>query len=188
MSREYDLYLTEHKAGVLNAFRWIEDHIPEVLAEINTDITWQIQFGHDASKSTREEYAAYDQYFYGDPKYRSSKVINNFNYAWLHHIHNNPHHWQYWVLVNDDKELGSIALEMPVEYVIEMICDWWSFSFRAGNLYEIFEWYDNHKDYMILHKNTKKFVETILAKIKNDLDAEQKKIEEEVKRNESRTS
>lgn len=25
-----------------------------------------------------------------------------FNIAWLKHIHRNPHHWQYWILLNDN--------------------------------------------------------------------------------------
>ena len=58
---------------------------------------------------------------------------------------------------------------MPLEYVIEMICDWWSFSFKTGNLYEIFDWYK-----MILHEKTKKFVEETLDKIKKVLDDENK--------------
>ena len=38
-------------------------------------------------------------------------------------------------------ELETI-LEMPYDYIIEMICDWWSFSWQSGNLYEIFKWYE----------------------------------------------
>ena len=55
---------------------------------------------------------------------------------------------------------------MPYKYVVEMICDWWAFSWNEGNLNEIFNWYDEHKDYIKLHKNTRKTVETILEKLK----------------------
>ena len=58
---------------------------------------------------------------------------------------------------------------MPYEYVVEMICDWWSFSFKQGNLKEIFNWYENHKAKMILHENTRKLVEEILGRIKEKL-------------------
>ena len=60
---------------------------------------------------------------------------------------------------------------MPYEYVIEMICDWWSFSHKSGKLYEILDWYETHKERMILHDNTRKIVEDILYKIKNELDS-----------------
>lgn len=61
---------------------------------------------------------------------------------------------------------------MPLEYVIEMIADWWSFSFRSGNLREIFGWYDKHKE-IKLHPKTRKLVEDILARIKVELDKEE---------------
>ena len=67
---------------------------------------------------------------------------------------------------------------MPENYVIEMICDWWSFSFKTGNLYEIFDWYEKHKG-MVLHEKTRKLVEDTLNKIKKVLDAEAKNNEEQ---------
>lgn len=177
MSEMYDAYLVRHKKGVKEAFDWIQENVPEVLAELDKDIDWQIEFGHDESKKTREEYLAYDLYFYPIASSRSYQTIRDFEYAWLHHIHNNPHHWQHWVLINDDD--GTKALEMPFEYVVEMICDWWSFSFVKGNLREIFTWYEDHKDKMILHKNTRKAVEDILKAIKRKLDEIDKELGEE---------
>nr|DAE02562.1 MAG TPA: hypothetical protein [Siphoviridae sp. ctmYS12] len=29
-------------------------------------------------------------------------------------------------------------MDMPYNYIIEMICDWWAFSWNKGNLQEIF--------------------------------------------------
>lgn len=65
---------------------------------------------------------------------------------------------------------SNVCIEMPYKYVIEMICDWWSFSWSTGNLYEIFNWYEDHKKTMQLHKNTRKLVEDILSQIKKKLD------------------
>ena len=99
MSQKYDQYLQEHKENVYKGFEYIRDNLPELLTE---DITeWQYRFGHDLSKSDPEEYDAYDAYFYGGN--RSYKVVNDFKYAWLRHIHNNPHHPQYWIYYDDDK-------------------------------------------------------------------------------------
>jgi hypothetical protein len=149
----------EHVANVEKAYIWLREK--EIISdELTTQINW-----HDVSKYLKDEYDAYDNYFYGK---KTEKVKTEFNYAWLHHIHNNPHHWQHWVLVNDED--GTHALEMPREYVIEMICDWWAFSHKSGNLYEIFDWYKSHKENMILHEKTKKLVEEILDKIKQELD------------------
>ena len=72
--------------------------------------------------------------------------------------------------MNDDPKEGTIALDMPDEYIIEMICDWWSFSWRSGDLTEIFKWYDDHKNRMILHERTRASVELILTMIKYKLD------------------
>ena len=51
----------------------------------------------------------------------------------------------------------------------KMICDWWAFSWRNGDLTEIFDWYNKHKDYMKLSDKTRKTVEGILSKIKDKL-------------------
>ena len=168
MSVEYDNYLNEHIMNVNRAYDWLRTNLREV-ASPNGDFTsFLYYFGHhDESKYDIKEYNAYDAYFYGPT---SKDVKENFNYAWLHHIHENPHHWQYWVLVNDDPEEGTIALDIPYKYVIEMICDWWSFSWKTGNLYEIFDWYNTHKNHMILSEHTRELVEEILEKIKVKLD------------------
>lgn len=165
MSIEYDNYLTEHRTNVTRGLDWLRYNLPTIWDSTSyfTDIGWD----HDSSKNTREEYEAYDNYFYGK---RTKAVEEEFNKAWLHHIHNNPHHWQYWVLINDDPKEGMVALRMPHRYVLEMICDWWAFSWSKGDLYEIFKWYDSHKSYMKLHNDTKELVEEILGEIKAKLD------------------
>lgn len=163
MSLKYDIYIQEHKENVTKAFNWLEEN---VLSEMY-DEKDRLEFGrvicqHDDSKYNEEEYEAYDEYFYGNKSY---KTVENFNLAWLHHIHNNPHHWQFWVLLNDDPKEGEKLIDMPDCYIIEMICDWWSFSWKKGDLNEISKWYDEHKDYMKLSVRTRDKVETLLVKI-----------------------
>lgn len=168
MSREYDLYLEQHKKAVADGFYWIKKNLPELIFDLyDVDYEHQIAFDHDTSKTNLDEYIPYDLYFYGGN--RSYQVVQDFNYAWLKHIHRNPHHWQYWVLNNDEPTQGQIILEMPYQYILEMICDWWAFSWRSGDLTEIFTWYDNHKDYMKLGERTRVTVEDILAQIKTKL-------------------
>ena len=161
MSAEYDNYLKEHIGAVKRAARWMIDHkvglddgldVNEVLMNVER---------HDASKYEPEEYIPYDAYFYGD------KDEELFDYAWLHHIHCNPHHWQYWLLVTDDDDGDEklMPLEIPKECVYEMIADWWSFSWRSGDLREVFTWYADHRDRIIIHEITRKYVEGILEEI-----------------------
>ena len=166
MSLDYAKYLNQHVGNVRRAYEWLCDNLPEVLN--GEDYSVQIGEGHDSSKYSNEEYEAYDKYFYG--KEKTDEVKKNFKYAWLHHIHRNPHHWQHWVLINDEPGEGIVALDMPYRYIVEMICDWWAFSWKSGNLHEIFSWYDKHKEYMKLSDNTRKTVEEILDKIKNALE------------------
>lgn len=173
MSISYDNYIYEHCENVLRGLQWMRDHIPEVG---DADI-WAKAIDaanlHDDSKWDMREYDAYDRYFYGS---RSSEVVRKFDYAWLHHIHNNPHHWQYWLLFQDDPkgkefvnpETGDRiktpfkALEMPKYEILHMIADWWSFSWKSGHYEEIFEWYDSHRKKMILNPMTRHIVEDIL--------------------------
>lgn len=166
MSKQYDEYLIAHRDAVGQAFDWIQENLPELLGGTD-NFEWQIKHNHDTSKNDLAEYDAYDAYFYGEN--RSYAVVQDFNRAWLHHIHNNPHHWQHWILVHDEPGDDTI-IRMPYLYVIEMICDWWSFAFRKGDLNAIFTWWDKHKDYIRLNKFTRKEVEYILGKIKDKLE------------------
>lgn len=158
---KYTDYIGEHRGNVEKAYKWLLKN--GIIEDKHYLILGQVCM-HDDSKYSRYEFDQYADYFYGE---RNEQVKKDFDYAWLHHIHNNPHHWQYWVLINDDD--GTKALEIPYKYVVEMICDWWSFSFKQGNLKEIFNWYENHKAKMILHENTRKLVEEILERIKEKL-------------------
>ena len=169
MSEKYNEYLGEHILNVQHGIQWMLNHLDYKamlkLAGDDYDRAYENALFHDRSKADKEEYDAYDAYFYGGN--RSYKVVNDFNYAWLRHIHQNPHHWQYWILFEDDPngDAPYKALEMPVPYVLEMIADWWSFSWKNGNLEEIFDWYDAHKDTIILHPKTRKLVESILDEL-----------------------
>ncbi len=166
MSYQYDQYLVKHKENVKKGYDWLRDNLPELIEGI-PNLEWQIGFAHDRSKSEPDEYAAYDAYFYGNNK--SFAVVQEYRKAWLLHLHRNPHHWQHWILINDDPKEGEILIEMPINYILEMICDWWSFSWSMENRFIIFDWWDKHKSYMKLHPNTRKKVEEILNAIKEKL-------------------
>ena len=169
MSVKYDEYLRDHKEAVLRSFEWLRDNAPEIFPNQTClqAVEYSCKFLHDDSKELLDEYDAYDEYFYGN---RSYQTVQDFNKAWLLHIHRNPHHWQYWVLINDNPDEGIKCIDMPEENIIEMICDWWSFSWRSSSLYEIFAWYDDHKNHMRLSDNTRNKVEFILDTMKSKLE------------------
>lgn len=190
MSRQYDKYLIEHRENVYKGYLWIlanigEEELDDILPEIKyTDMMVQMKL-HDSSKGTLDEYDAYDRYFYGNGGH-DAEVKKEFNLAWLKHIHRNPHHWQYWVLIHDNPDEGKQIepLDMPDNYILEMICDWWAFSWKKRDeesedsgsesdqeaLNEIFDWYDEHKDGILLSDETRRKVERLLEVISKKLD------------------
>lgn len=168
MSKQYNEYLDNHKKNVFKGFNWIKENMSDLFDEETlNDAEYNCGFAHDESKANPDEYNAYDLYFYGGN--RSFEVVENFKKAWLLHIHRNPHHWQHWILINDDLNEGETILDMPDCYIIEMICDWWSFSWNSGDLNEIFDWYDKRKKYIKLSDSTREKVENILNKMKEKL-------------------
>lgn len=167
MSAAYDTYLKEHIANVKKGYEWLQKHFPEEFEGMDTE-DWSID-KHDESKRSEAEYAAYDAYFYGE---KSAKVIEEFDKAWLHHIHENPHHWQHWILIQDDPHGGDTnfkLIRMAKHYILEMIADWWSFSWKSGNLFEIFSWYEVHSPIIKMHSSSRMDVDRILAKMKQEL-------------------
>lgn len=180
---QYEEYLTQHIGNVQKGYQWMKEYLPELLSEDNyieetayygelDDIIAQ----HDKSKYIRIpdaenyyelkcEYDAYAEYFYGTEK--TDEVKDAFDRAWLAHIHANPHHWQHWMLQNNKD--GLKLLDMPYVFQIEMICDWWAFSWKAKNLYEIFGWYNKNKKDILLSDKTRKNVEHILNELKKKL-------------------
>jgi len=167
MSYLYDQYLTSHKSNVKKGFDWIRDNLPELI-ERDFDFEHQIGFAHDNSKTEQDEYDAYDAYFYGGNC--SFFVTQAFNKAWLFHIHRNPHHWQYWVLLEDDPSGGNVCIEIPFNYILEMICDWWAFSWASGNLMEIFDWYNQHKATIQMAEASRSTVEDVLHNMRKKLE------------------
>jgi len=163
---KYDQYLESHIGCVQQAYQYIKDNIPEILNDVEDLASLDKQISqHDESKYSEEEYEAYALYF----NVSKEKYINEFNRAWNHHQKTNPHHWQYWVLIEDEEDEKYIPIEIPYNYIIEMICDWWAFSFKKNDLSEILSWYEDHKDKMIINPESKKQIENILNKISSIL-------------------
>ena len=177
---DYYKYVKEHTNNVRKAYRWMKKHIPELFLnwrqKAKTDLTIM---KHDLSKWQRKEFVPYSKHFKGTEKEKAESQ-EAFQRAWNHHQKVNKHHWQYWVLV--DGSGHNQALDMPFENIIEMIADWWSFSWKSGKLDEIFSWYANNKSKMILSPKTSATVEMILNKIKTKLHAleSSKKLEESI--------
>lgn len=175
MSKPYDEYLEDHIENVKKAFNWMIDQGVLYFLDLNDDEIEKyskVIYNHDNTKYWADEYEAYDRYFYPD-EYEDNppflQRVEEYQRAWLEHMHRNPHHWQHWVLINDNGFFT--VLPMPEVYVIEMICDWWSFSWKKGNLYEIFDWIDENSPHILLDNETTRLVEKILNRIRFRLNA-----------------
>ena len=155
---EYDDYVTVHISNV--KLIW------EVIQETSKGEIWladdctyfsinELIKTHDESKWSSDEYEGYRQWFYPVDETKKSKSL--FDYSWNHHQKNNPHHWQYWLMWTPEE---TVAIKMPFEYVIEMLCDWSAMSLKFGDTPT--EYYKSQKDNMILHDDTRKCVELYL--------------------------
>ena len=128
---------------------------------------------HDLSKFRPDEWIPYARFFYepdGTKKTRREKNgyykptdtgDKDFGFAWLLHQKRNKHHWQWWVLPED--EGGIKALPMPPIYIHEMVCDWRGAGRAQGvtDWYNPRRWYEINKNKMQLHPETRFLLETI---------------------------
>jgi hypothetical protein len=131
-------------------------------------VSLDLLFTHDLSKLGPSEFVQYARYFYGT--YLRYKEIPNdfrgfiftretvyaeFDKAWNHHQKMNKHHWQYWVLMNDDG--ADKVIEIPMRYLKEMLCDWLAANKAFGNG-RIWEWYWENVS-LLLHPNSQEWLE-----------------------------
>lgn len=175
MSIDYDRYLRDHKTNVMKAYLWITESIGSEIQKYASSF-WADQYrsqieAHDASKTDPEEYYAYDDYFYNRKSSRSYMIVEDFQEAFLKHLHKNPHHWQHWVLIPDSSGEPQKAIFMPYNYVLEMVCDWFSFSLKSGIIDGIFDFYLERKSHIVLHHRSRQFLEFILDEMEKVIHA-----------------
>ena len=118
---------------------------------------------HDWTKFSPSEFIPYARWFYGGQ--REDKAA--FDVAWLHHQKRNRHHWQYWLLVNDDGHYITDpyskywTMSMPDRYRREMLADWRGAGRSYGNP-DTTAWYKANRRNIILHFETRAWVEAEL--------------------------
>lgn len=114
---------------------------------------------HDWQKFTPTEWKPYVLSFYGPWSYdeRPAWLIEAFDRAWLHHIHCGPHHWEYWILVQDAED--DKILEMPDRYQREMLADWRGAGRAITGEDNTKEWYKENRGKVQLHPRTREWIE-----------------------------
>jgi hypothetical protein len=132
---------------------------------------------HDLSKFRPDEWLPYARYFYGTYRKQADltvyektyywdvrtqeSVSDEFDGAWLRHIHRNPHHWQWHILREDDG--GVKVLEMPWDDMLEMVADWRGAGKAQGKGDNTEAWYGENKGKMKLHPRTRQVVEELIG-------------------------
>lgn len=119
---------------------------------------------HDLSKYSWIEFHSGVKYFQGNRSpIDREKEVKGYSLGWLHHKGRNKHHWEYWL---DNAKGGIKAIEMPVNYVVEMYCDrtvasciYMKDQYHDGSAYEYFM---NGYDHVIMHPTTKELIQTLL--------------------------
>ena len=160
MEIAYNEYLTTHIKNVQNAaYQFFEQTEGNIMFLPVKPTLMNLVRSHDRSKYEKDEWIPYRDYFYGDDRV-STPVNDKFDFAWNLHQKRNPHHWQYWVLIKDSGEV--IAQDIPIEYVLEMLCDWHSFSVK-DKLSTAKVWYEENKEKMILSDKTRSLIDTLLV-------------------------
>lgn len=113
-------------------------------------------FAHDLSKFRPSEWFPYVEYFYGALG-KGEAVQLSFDLAWLKHQHRNRHHYQHWVLLEDEGQ--TKALLIPDKAIVQMACDWIGASkaIRGKNATAV-EWYEK------VRKNMESFMDNLSRK------------------------
>ena len=159
---EYKNYIIEHKDQVRQFAEWLRGKLPELFENIDLDLFNEMIQEHDDSKFSEEEFEPYAQKWFDN-----GEETLEYEEAWKHHWTNNEHHPEFW--------LGE---DMPYIYILEMLCDWGSFSIKSGNMKELSDFYyskardDEEKN---LSENTKAIIEEILEKINSVLADDERK-------------
>ena len=149
---EYKNYVIEHKERVCQMADWLMENCPSVFEGVDFGMFMELIKEHDESKFSEEEFEPYAQKWFGD-----KKKTREYEEAWKHHWMNNEHHPECW--------LGE---DMPYIYILEMLCDWGSFSIDKGDFGELSDFYFNkakEDPEKNLSDATKEIIEEILDKI-----------------------
>lgn len=123
---------------------------------------------HDRTKWDADEFPYYAMKFGGgDESQDKGLVADLFARAWLHHMQNNPHHWQHWIFPDGftpkHSSIESGVLEMPSYYALEMVADWMGASKAYTGSFDMTNWLFENMPRIRLHSKTALFVTEVLS-------------------------
>lgn len=167
----------EQMMSIIKYLRYLIMHKNYVFVECWRQHLYWRGIWHDMSKFLPDEFFPYVKFFHGKDSKQESKesryqnikeAPRYFQRAWQKHLMRNNHHWQNWTNVQD--EGNQVVLEMPISSAVEMFCDWIGAG-RAQGYYdyclpmkEVSNWYNKNKQKIILHSQTRQYIENLITK------------------------
>jgi hypothetical protein len=125
---------------------------------------------HDWSKFRPSEFGTFAQFAFGGAGWRKIDLAKlsytpgenlPLDMVKNYHQKRNPHHWQYWLYYVGMDDVSFIALPMPERFAREMVADWIGAA-KAQKGPNVLDWYERNRDSLVLHPETRAFVETLL--------------------------
>lgn len=128
---------------------------------------------HDLSKYSPTEFLIGAKYFTGE---KSPNVLERqekgYSSSWIHHKGRNKHHFEYWV---DTTMEGFVPVEMPVNYVAEMLFDRIAAckTYNGKNYTDAapLAYYNRGYDARIMHELTRQRLELLLNMLADEGEA-----------------
>lgn len=120
---------------------------------------------HDISKFRPGEFIAYADYYYDnhintDQAHKPAVRDDSPHFlAWLIHQKRNRHHWQWWILHQENS--NTTVIPMSDQYIKEMVADWRGAG-KAQGKPDTMAWYKANRDNIVLHATTRIKVEQLL--------------------------
>lgn len=134
---DYAKYLIPHKWHVGTAMR-------------DADLGWGQTLKHDLSKFTPSEWPQYVAYFNGPTGIKGTndkETYLEWRKAVQHHYANNEHHW---------RALHKEPKEVPMEYRLEAVADWYGVNRAKGKTKASFKnWYQDKETFLPIDNATK---------------------------------
>lgn len=121
---------------------------------------------HDWHKFLPSEWFAYAETFYNKDGSKAKYEENySFIVAWNLHQKRGKHHWQHWLLTWDRG--NTIPVDMPTNYILEMIADWWGAGKAVTGNWDAVNWYEKNKTNMNMSPITRRLTERFLYEFKD---------------------
>lgn len=132
--KAYCDYLEEHYMNVQKAWKIVESTCADLNFIADDSIYFLLKSeieAHDQSKLSSEEFIPYAKNFCPGNGFRAENK-EEFTRAWDHHKEHNPHHWQHWTKLLNQKDQERQCVHMVVDWMAMGI----KFQDNAQDYYE----------------------------------------------------